>query len=277
MLDVLVEDVLARRARAASGRTACRGSRTNAMKNSPASRWPDPVGAVGEVVAAAQDPDAVEVGLVGQSDVRLDGDRRLAVGALLREVRLVELLLLAQRSAGRLVATDDRLLVLEIGPVPDLDVHADATGDQVGPPGHPGGRPGDVGRGHPDVARSTAVVSSALTLAVPSLNPNRFRGVAWLVLVDEVRPNPSWDQRTETMPKPSRMRLRTAWTATCGSFGAGLDADVAAGPGGVEVVAAERRQLLQRRRAPVGQPEPAVEQGRPEPDGQRSVPEAGSP
>ena len=42
--------------------------------------------------------------------------------------------------------------------------------------------------------------------------------MAWLVLVDEVRPNPSWDQRTETMPKPSRMRLRTAWTATCGSF-----------------------------------------------------------
>ncbi len=32
-----------------------------------------------------------------------------------------------------------------------------------------------------------------------------------------MRPKPSCDQRTATTPKPSRTRLRTAWTATCGS------------------------------------------------------------
>ena len=52
---------------------------------------------------------------------------------------------------------------------------------------------------------------------VPSLNPNRFRGVDWLVEVVEVRPKPSCDQRTETVPKPIRARLRIACTATCGS------------------------------------------------------------
>ena len=52
---------------------------------------------------------------------------------------------------------------------------------------------------------------------VPSLNPNRFRGVDWLVEVVEVRPKPSCDQRTATVPKPMRARLRIACTATCGS------------------------------------------------------------
>ena len=53
---------------------------------------------------------------------------------------------------------------------------------------------------------------------MPSLNPNMLRGVACVVLVEEVRPKPSCDQRTDTTPKPSRMRLRTACTATCGSL-----------------------------------------------------------
>ncbi len=52
---------------------------------------------------------------------------------------------------------------------------------------------------------------------MPSLNPNRLRGVAWATEVDAVRPNPSWDQRTAVTPKPIRTRLRTACTATCGS------------------------------------------------------------
>ncbi len=42
--------------------------------------------------------------------------------------------------------------------------------------------------------------------------------MAWVVLVEDVRPNPSCDQRTATSPIPIRIRLRTAWTATCGSF-----------------------------------------------------------
>ena len=36
--------------------------------------------------------------------------------------------------------------------------------------------------------------------------------------VDDVRPYPSCAQRTAVVPKPMRMRLRTACTATCGSF-----------------------------------------------------------
>src|SRR3954454_23208510 len=48
--------------------------------------------------------------------------------------------------------------------------------------------------------------------------PNRLRGVAWPVDVDDVRPKPSCDQRTLTTPWPMRARLRTACTATCGSL-----------------------------------------------------------
>jgi hypothetical protein len=53
---------------------------------------------------------------------------------------------------------------------------------------------------------------------VPSLKPIRLRGVACVRLVDEVRPKPSWDQRTVATPKAVRARLRMAWTATCGSL-----------------------------------------------------------
>ncbi|CAH0297590.1 hypothetical protein SRABI128_04076 [Microbacterium sp. Bi128] len=60
-------------------------------------------------------------------------------------------------------------------------------------------------------------VSSALRLLVPSLKPKRFRGVACDLDVEDVRPKPSWDQRTRDCPKPMRARLRIAWTATWGS------------------------------------------------------------
>ena len=60
-------------------------------------------------------------------------------------------------------------------------------------------------------------MSSDVMFAVPSLKPNMFRGVACALDVDEVRPKPSWLQRTATTPKPIRTRLRTAWTATWGS------------------------------------------------------------
>ena len=42
--------------------------------------------------------------------------------------------------------------------------------------------------------------------------------MSWLTDVVDVRPKPSWDQRTATVPKPMRTRLRMACTATCGSF-----------------------------------------------------------
>ena len=53
---------------------------------------------------------------------------------------------------------------------------------------------------------------------MPSLKPNRLRAVACWVDVDDVRPNPSCAHRTAVVPKPMRTRLRTACTATCGSF-----------------------------------------------------------
>ncbi len=64
--------------------------------------------------------------------------------------------------------------------------------------------------------RRIAAVSSARMLLVPSLKPMRLRGVACARLVVEVRPNPSWDQRITTLPRPMRARLRTAWKATWG-------------------------------------------------------------
>ena len=64
---------------------------------------------------------------------------------------------------------------------------------------------------------SRPAVSSDLMFAVPSLKPNMLRGVTCACDVDDVRPKPSWLQRTATTPKPIRTRLRTACTATCGS------------------------------------------------------------
>ena len=61
-------------------------------------------------------------------------------------------------------------------------------------------------------------MSSALRLLVPSLNPNMFRGVDWSRVVDDVRPKPSCEYRTATVPNPTRARLRMACTATCGSL-----------------------------------------------------------
>ena len=37
-------------------------------------------------------------------------------------------------------------------------------------------------------------------------------------VVDDVRPKPSWEYRTATVPNPMRARLRIACTATCGSL-----------------------------------------------------------
>ncbi|GCE00082.1 hypothetical protein EHYA_07807 [Embleya hyalina] len=54
-------------------------------------------------------------------------------------------------------------------------------------------------------------------LRVPSLKPNRLRGVIASGVVDDVLPKPSCDQRTDTTPKPIRARLRIACTATWGS------------------------------------------------------------
>src|SRR4051812_28554474 len=70
------------------------------------------VGAVGERVAAAQDPQAAVLFVRGQPDVRVDRDHQLAVAALGREVRWVELVMTSERCTGGLHPSDDGLLVL---------------------------------------------------------------------------------------------------------------------------------------------------------------------
>ena len=52
---------------------------------------------------------------------------------------------------------------------------------------------------------------------MPSLKPNRLRGVGPVVSVEDALPKPSCAQRTAARPAASRVRLRTACTATCGS------------------------------------------------------------
>ena len=49
----------------------------------------------------------------------------------------------------------------------------------------------------------------------------------------------------------------------------GLDAQIAAAPGAIELIAGERRQLLERHRSRVAQAEALVEDPGPQPDGQR--------
>ena len=96
---------------------------------------------------------------------------------------------------------------------------------------------------------SSSVGSSAWMLRVPSLNPNRLRGVVWVTLVLDVRPKPSCDHRSDTVPKPIRARLRTAWNADLGVVGAGLHAQVAPAAGGVEPVAGEVGESRERGRS----------------------------
>ena len=93
---------------------------------------------------------------------------------------------------------------------------------------------------------------------MPSLNPNRFRGVVWLVEVDDVRPNPSCDQRIAARPKRDPGQVADRVHGDLRIVGAGLDAEVTVGPGRVEVVGREVRQPSQRRGLPVGEPEPVL-------------------
>ncbi len=144
------------------------------MKNRPASRRPSVVGAVGEVVAAAQQLDALVHRGVRQPDVGVHRDQR-AVASLQLEVRLGELLAAGQRRALGPVAPDQRLLLAQAGAVPRLDAHVDPAGHEVGAVGEPGGRR----RRRRDAPRRTcrrSVRSSTLRLAVPSLKPSRLRG-----------------------------------------------------------------------------------------------------
>ena len=93
---------------------------------------------------------------------------------------------------------------------------------------------------------------------MPSLNPNRFRGVDWLVEVDDVRPKPSCDQRTAARAEADPGQVADRVHGHLRVVGAGLDAEVAVGARRVEVVGREVRQRAQRRRLPVGEAEPVL-------------------
>ncbi len=119
-------------------------------------------------------------------------------------------------------------------------------------------------------------MSSALRFAVPSLNPMRLRAVCCARDVDDVRPYPSWDQRTLTTPKPIRARLRTAWTATCGSLAHACTQMSPPEISGLDRVAGKVRQVGQRRRSLSGEAEPVRARRRrgtgwPEADRQREL------
>jgi hypothetical protein len=85
--------------------------------------------------------------------------------------------------------------------------------------------------------------------------------------VVEVRPNPSWDQRMTTTPRPMRARLRVERHLRV--VRARLYAQVAAGALGRELIPGERRQVAEHGRPRPRQPEPVVEQRGPQPDGDR--------
>ena len=104
-------------------------------------------------------------------------------------------------------------------------------------------------------------------LRVPSLKPNMLRGVCASGVVEDVLPKPSCDQRTATLPKPIRARLRIACTATCGSSAQAwthrsppLRAGSRLSPGNV-------RQVDERRRgaAPPGRTGPSSNRRGPKP------------
>ena len=90
---------------------------------------------------------------------------------------------------------------------------------------------------------------------MPSLNPNRFRGVCWLRDVEDVRPKPSWDQRTADLAEADAGKVADGVDGHLGIVGAGLDHDVAAGAAGLEVVAREVRQVDQCPGPPPLEPE----------------------
>ena len=89
--------------------------------------------------------------------------------------------------------------------------------------------------------------------AVPSLKPNRLRGVACDVEVDEVRPKPSCDQRMRGATERDAAQVADRVDGDLRVVGAGLDAEVAAGLLGYQGVAREAGERLQLRPGAVGE------------------------
>src|SRR5881394_791857 len=198
------------------------------------------VDAVGEGVAATQNPLAAVGRGRGEADVGVDGDRRFAA-AFGIEVEWVGLLAAAEGGALVLVAADRRLLVFQRRAVPDLEQHADAAGDQIAAPAHPGGafvadpdealhRFGVLGA---DVRRA---VLEAHQVARRVLAAAGARGAA------EAELRPTHYDRAATDPRLVADRVE----GDLGIVGAGLHADVAAAFPRVQLVGGQRWDLAQR-------------------------------
>ena len=97
--------------------------------------------------------------------------------------------------------------------------------------------------------------------------------------VEDVRPKPSCDQRMTAVPRASRAKLRMTWKATCGSSAQAWTQMSPPLRSGSQRVAGQRAGSAQRGRALAGEPEPVVEQRRPEADGDGQLrrPQARSP
>ena len=153
------------------------------------------------------------------------------------------------------MAADGLLLVAQRRAVPDLDQHADAPRDEVGPVAQPRRLARPVA-GDPDVARQrVGVLGLEVGRAVLEAHEVARRGLRAAGRCD-VRPKPSCDQRTVTAPRPMRARLRTAWKATCGSSAHActhrsppLRSGSSSSPGSAGSVAQRRRAPARRARS----------------------------
>ena len=104
----------------------------------------------------------------------------------------------------------------------------------------------------------------------------RLRGVFWALLVLEVRPNPSWDQRTTAAAAADPGEVPHGVEGDLRVVSAGLDAQIAAREAGIEVVAGKFGYLLKRPGPAGGEPETVLpvplEERWPEPEGNRKTP-----
>ena len=108
---------------------------------------------------------------------------------------------------------------------------------------------------------------------MPSLKPNRLRGVACVAAGRWVRPKPSWDQRIAAVPKAEPGQVADGVHGDLGVVGARLHAEVTVAARRVELVGREVREPLERGRSPVCEPEPVAtgvvtEEPGPEAEGQ---------
>ena len=226
-----------------------RGSLTNATKNSPASSRPRvSLPSVKLYPRRSIRTPSFCVGCASRT-CESSGDQRLAVAALRVEVRLGELGAAGQRRARRPWSRPTRPSCSpQRRAVPRLDAHPDPARDEERAAGEPRG--GDVSSADgTQTCFSRSAFSSALTFAVPSLKPNRLRGVSWAVLVDEVRPYPSCVQRMRRGAEGRAGQVADRVHGDLRVVGARLHDEVAVAARGVEGVGGEVRQ---RRRGPRG-------------------------